>query len=460
MRKNGLKILSMVLILMLMATSLAFAAVPSDVAGKSYEAAVEKLMERGAITGDTDGLYHPDATLSRAQACAIIVRTIDPPSAELFGTATQSVPDSGFTDMVGYGWAAPYINYAVKNGIALGVGNNKFNPGGDVKTTELLTFVVRAAGYNDANLGGTWPENYVQKAKDLGLGAGLAIEMPEFINKWMTAQVTYDALDLIDEAQNQDLVAGEVILSGLKFATGTFDANISKFDGKALDKNVVVYTYEAKKNYKMDMLISGDKADYMKRDVNNYKNVTTLAWYLMSGNKVIQIILPYDVGFSGMVYGLVNSQNTALNGAGDSVAGLDTWTAMKELTWLCKKDLVPPTLTPGDGQIYEMATTNGEVRNITTTTAIKGKRFAEIGTGTVGNGFVEVADASKGLVGLTGASISYYQVADNASVYVVQSDGKYKAGSLSSIRKGTTVRLYDISDDKYDNVTIVVVKDK
>ena len=456
MRKNGLKILSMVLILMLMATSLAFAAVPSDVAGKSYEAAVEKLMERGAITGDTDGLYHPDATLSRAQACAIIVRTIDPPSAELFGTATQSVPDSGFTDMVGYGWAAPYINYAVKNGIALGVGNNKFNPGGDVKTTELLTFVVRAAGYNDANLGGTWPENYVQKAKDLGLGAGLAIEMPEFINKWMTAQVTYDALDLIDEAQNQDLVAGEVILSGLKFATGTFDANISKFDGKALDKNVVVYTYEAKKNYKMDMLISGDKADYMKRDVNNYKNVTTLAWYLMSGNKVIQIILPYDVGFSGMVYGLVNSQNTALNGAGDSVAGLDTWTAMKELTWLCKKDLVPPVVTSGDGTIYEMATTNGEVRNITTTGGlVKGKRFAEL---TSPLGFTLVEDASTGLVGITGASIKYYEVADNASVYVVQSDGTYKAGSLSNIRKGKEVRLYDISDDKYENVDIVVVK--
>jgi hypothetical protein len=458
MRKNGYKILSMVLILMLMATSLAFAALPSDVTGESYEAAVQKLMDRGVITGDTDGLFHPEASLTRAQACAIVVRAMNPPYAELFGTATQSVPDSGFTDMGGHGWALPYINYAVKNGITVGVGNSKFNPTGQVKSAELITFVLRAAGYNDASIGGTWPENYIQKSKDLDLGTGLGTEIPEYINKWMTAQFTFNALDLIDKAQKDQPVTSGIILTGSTYTTGTFDVSISTFDGKALDKNVAVYAYEAKKNYKKDMTLSSKKSDYRMQNFNNYKNVTTPAWYLMSGGKVVQIILPYDVGFTGQVYGLINSKNTALNGAGDAVAGLDTWTAMLELTWLCKKDLAQPTLTPGDGQIYEMATTNGEVRNITTTGGIvKGKRFAEIGTAGT---FVEVADASKGLVGLTGPSISYYQVADNASVYVVQSDNTYKAGSLSSIRKGTTVRLYDISDDKEDNVSIVVVKGK
>lgn len=446
----------MVLILMLMATSLAFAAVPSDVTGESYEAAVEELMDRGIITGDTDGLYHPDETLSRAQACAIVVRAINPPSAELFGTATQSVPDSGFTDMVGHGWAEPYVNYAVKNGITLGVGNNKFNPKGKVKSVELITFVLRAAGYTDASLGGTWPDNYVQRAEGLDLMTGLGTELPEFIKKWMTAQFTYNALGLIDKPQIEEPVEGEIIFSGSMYTRGSFDANISKFDGKTLDKNVVVYTYEAKKNYKKDMVLSDKKSDYLKRDVNNYKNVTTPAWYLMSGNKVVQIILPYDVGFTGKVYGLINSTNKALNGEGDAVYGLDTWTAMMELTWLCEKNLVPPTLNPGDGTIYEMSTTNGEVRNITTTGGIvKGKRFAEI---TSPSGFTLVEDASKGLIGLTGTSIMYYEVADNASVYVLQSDNTYKAGSLSSIRKGKEVRLYDISDDDSVNVNIVVVK--
>lgn len=462
MRKNGLKILSMVLILMLMATSLAFAAVPSDVLGESYEAAVEELMERGAITGDTDGKYHPEATLSRAQACAIVVRAINPPSVELFGTATQSVPDSGFTDMVGHGWAEPYINYAVKNGIALGVGNGKFNPAGDVKSTELITFVLRAAGYSDESLGGTWPDNYVQRANGLGLMAGLGTEVQEYINKGMTAQLTYNALGLIDKAQIEKPVAGEVILTGLTYTNGSFDANISKFDGKTLDKNVLVYTYEAKKNYEKDMELSSKKTDYRSFNVNNYKNVKTPAWYLMSGNKVIQIILPYDVGFSGKVYGLINSTNKALNGEGDTVDGLDTWTAMMELTWLCKKGVAAPGLTAGDGVLYEMSTRNGEVTSVATIASgnATGKRFAEIATGAPGAEFVEVADVdtSRGIIGLKGVTTQYYELADSASVYIVKDDNTYSAGKLSDIRKGKKVRLYDISDDDYDNVNIVIVK--
>lgn len=456
MRNKGFKILSMVLIIMLMASSLAFAAVPSDVTGESYEVAVEKLMDRGAITGDTDGLFHPEANLTRAQACIIIVRAMNPPTSELIGTATQAVPDSGFTDMAGYGWAAPYINYAVRNGITVGVGNNKFNPGGLVKSNELITFVLRASGYSDESLGGTWPENYVQKSKDLDLGTGLGSDMPEYVNKWMTAQFTFNALDLIDKAQMDGPVKGEVILNGLTYTVGSFDANLSTFDGKALSKNVVVYSYEAKKTYKKDMVLSKMTSDYRVENYYKYKLATTPAWYLTSGGKVTQIILPYDVGFSGKIYGLINSTNTSLNGAGAKVTGLDTWTAMKQLTWLYKDDTAI-TAVKGSGEIYEMSATNGEVWNITTVGGVKmGKRFEEIASGGI---FVEVADAStKGLIGITGASVSYYQVAENASVYVIQSDNTYKAGSLSSIRKGSMVRMYDISDDKYDNVDIVVVK--
>lgn len=458
MRKNALKILSMVLMLMLMATSLAFAGVPSDVTGQDYEGAVQVLMDRGIITGDEDGLFHPDEYLSRAQACAIVVRAIDPPTAKLFGTATQSVPDSGFTDMAGHKWAEPYVNYAVSNGITLGVGNNKFNPKGQVKSAELMTFVLRAAGYSDAKLGGTWPDNYVDKAKELDLGAGLGTEIPELINKWMTAQFTFNALDLIDKAQkDQPIASGGVILTGLTYLTGSFDTNIKTFDGKPLDKNIEVYKYEVKKNYKKDMVLSKTKADYIPVDFNIYKNVTTPAWYLMSGGKVTQIILPFDVGFTGMVYGLINSKNMAINGAGESVDSLATWTAMMELDWLCKKDITLPILTKGSGEIYEMASSNGEINNIALATGTKkGRHFEEITS--AGGAFVEVAAVSKGVLALTGPSISYIEVSDTATVYVVQSDDTYTTGSLSSIKKGKTVRLYDISDDKNVNVDIVIVK--
>ena len=455
MKKKSMKILSFLLILVLASTSMAFAAVPEDVAGKNYETAVTTLMERGAITGDTDGLYHPEQYLNRAQACAIVVRTINPPSEELFGTATQSIPDSGFTDMEGYGWAEPYINYAVKNGITMGVGNHKFNPGGQVTSNEYITFVLRAAGYSDESLGGTWPDNYVQKAKDLNLGIGLGTVIPEYINKWMTAQFTYNALTLIDDYQKDTPDTGELVLTGLTYEAGAFDANIATYDGKPLDKDVKVYTYEAKKNYKSSMTLSTKKTDYREETVYKYKSVSTPAWILTSGGKVTQIILPYDVGFSGKIYGLINSTNTVLNGEGESVTGLDTWSAMREINWYGQKGLVVPALTAGDGTIYEMSATNGEVRNVTTTGGVVlGKRFVEITTGFTS---VEDFERTRGLIGMTGAAVTYYEVKDNASVYVVQSDNTYEKGSLSQIRSGKQVRLYDISDDDYTNADIIVI---
>ncbi len=102
-----------------------------------------------------------------------------------------------------------------------------------------------------------------------------------------------------------------------------------------------------------------------------------------------------------------------------------------------------------------MSATNGEVRNVTTTGGVVlGKRFVEITTGFTS---VEDFERTRGLIGMTVAAVTYYEVKDNASVYVVQSDNTYEKGSLSQIRSGKQVRLYDISDDDYTNADIIVI---
>src|SRR5665647_1851630 len=90
-------------------------AMPSDVIGESYETAVSTLFDKGIITGDENGKYNPEQTLTRAQACIIVVKSMKPPIAEVAGTATQDALKSGFPDMSGYGWAEGYISYAIKN---------------------------------------------------------------------------------------------------------------------------------------------------------------------------------------------------------------------------------------------------------------------------------------------------------------------------------------------------------
>lgn len=456
MKHRIFKTLAYAIVLTLMATSAAFAAVPQDVTGKDYEAAVQALMDIGAITGDTDGLFHPDNNLTRAQACSIVVKTINPPSAELFGTATQAIQQSGFTDLGGYGWAASYINYASNNDIAKGVGNNKFAPGSPVTTDQMVTFVLRAAGYTDAALGGTWPDNYKAKAAELGLYKGLPQILPVNATKWMAAQFTYNALELITAAHEQTGEPGQLDLAGLTYGTGRFDVNITTYAGKPLAKTVSFYTYGEKTDYSESMTLSKNTADYVLSSVYKYKNVSTPVWYKMSGGQIVQLILPYDVGFSGYAYGVINSTFATVNGSDEKVTGLNTLTAGREITWLCEKGLSTPLIIKGSGEIYEMKTVAGEVRNIATAGSadVLGKYFVEL---TSTHAFTKVADYESGAIALSGPDTAYYEVKDNASVYVVNKDGEYVPGSLSNIREGREVRLYDISDDDYDNIDIVVI---
>lgn len=159
------RILAIALCIALVMSSVAFAAVPSDVKGASLETAVGALMDAGAITGDTDGLFHPEANLTRAQVVAMIVKLVDADGAE-----TLVAP---YADLSGYGWAAPYIKYANINGIANGYGDGTFKPGANVTFAELVAFVVQAAGYDSNDLAGKWPTNYINKAKELGFLAGV-----------------------------------------------------------------------------------------------------------------------------------------------------------------------------------------------------------------------------------------------------------------------------------------------
>lgn len=208
MKKNKIVMLILTLALVLTSVTVAFAAVPEDVKGTDYEKAVTALFDKGIVSGDTDGLFHPKDFLTRAQACIMVVKAMNAPAAEVVGTESQKITDSGFKDMAGYGWAEGYISYAVKNGVVSGYPDGTFKPGNQVTMYEFLTMVVRAAGYREGQVTGPWPKNYYGKAIELEILGGIPAPLPEKARKYMAALVTYDALPLIEKAnlapQEQD----------------------------------------------------------------------------------------------------------------------------------------------------------------------------------------------------------------------------------------------------------------
>lgn len=455
-------------------TAAADAAVPPDVRGAAYETAVTALVEKGIITGDTDGKFYPESNLSRAQACIIIVKSMNPPVAEVEGTATQPVLKSGFSDMSGYGWAEGYIGYAVKHGITKGYPDKTFKPGNKVTMNELITMVLRAAGYNDEAIGGTWPSNYVSEAEELNLLSGITTPLPNLATKWMAAQMDYNALEKIEAANPPEETSGQGTdqdkpdalpdTASMAFGNASFNDKLTSFGGKTISDDVVIYAYGKKADYSSTMTFSKKLSDYREDTVYKYKSVKTQAFYKVENGEITVMVLPMDVGFSGKAYGVINGKISTLNGEGDTVNALETLTATYEITWLAKKsanaviDAIPYAEYQESGEVYEIVLSNGQITGVykSSDPGKKNALFTELS----GTGFVTVDYVKSDVIKIEdGDGGAMFEINDNVSVYILDEDdpSEYKAGNKSSVRDGSEIRAYDALDDDKTCADIIVI---
>ncbi|HVI42282.1 MAG TPA: S-layer homology domain-containing protein, partial [Anaerovoracaceae bacterium] len=391
----------------------------------------------------------------------------NPPSAEVTGTATQPAAKSGFSDMTGYGWAEGYISYAVKHGVTKGYPDGTFKPGNSVTMNELVAMVLRAADYTDETLGGTWPSNYMTKATELNLLAGTPDTLPVNATKWIAAQVDYNALDQIEKANPQETEqspsqatpSGVPDTSTMTYISGSFNSAMTTFNGKTLADNVKIDTYGLKKDYSSTMTFSKKVADYRLDTVYKYKNVETPAFYKVENNKIVSMVIPKDVGFSGLAYVVINGTYSSTNAKGEAVTGLETFAAGKEIKWLGEKGLTGiPEKTGANsylyGTVYEIRLADGQIKSIyKSTESHRGDVFDEIS----GTAFAEIDDYSDNIVTLTNGDKA--EIKDNATVYVMDAADRteYKAGKQSDIKDGNKIRIYDMSDDDEISGDIVVV---
>lgn len=168
------KVLSFVLVLSLVlgSFSMAFAVAPADVVGEPSEEAVTVLSDLGVVSGYEDGTYKPENIVTRAEMAVLVIRALG--LTDYVTTAAKS----SFSDMSGYGWAEGYIAYAQSLGFVSGYPDGTFKPGRTVSYDEAASMLVRALGHTPESLVGTWPANFVVKAKALkildGIQAGAA----------------------------------------------------------------------------------------------------------------------------------------------------------------------------------------------------------------------------------------------------------------------------------------------
>ncbi|WP_336787386.1 S-layer homology domain-containing protein [Paenibacillus sp. MMO-177] len=251
----------------------AFAATPSDVVGKPVQNAVEALTALGIINGYADGTFKPDNTITRAElAKIVIVATGNESAATLMANTAPS-----FKDVKKGVWYTGYINAAAAKGFIQGY-NGSFRPNDPIKFEEVTAILVRALGYKDKYLSGSWPYNVLLQANDVGLFNGVELATGSNATRGVVAELTenalsenlvqYDADGNVSNVQVGNPKVDQYLINKL----GTSSTEVVKLSALTSDKKIAFVTGDVAvaDNY----FITGGKklADLIGHSVSVLKN--------------------------------------------------------------------------------------------------------------------------------------------------------------------------------------------
>ncbi len=157
----------------------------SDVAEDSiYANAVDHMFQVGVVSGTGSGLFKPDNIITREQFVKMVVVGVG-----LGDSAAKSKGKTPFSDLDPGKWSTGYVRTALANGFISLSPDKKFYPYKDITFAQACTIAVQALGFKQKELSGTWPQNYINKAKELGLTDKLNLNNGDKLPKWAAAMI-------------------------------------------------------------------------------------------------------------------------------------------------------------------------------------------------------------------------------------------------------------------------------
>jgi len=164
----------------------------SDVHDPLTALAVDALRSLGIVQGVTETSFAPNSPLTRAQFCALAVRTLGmEDSAAGYGNRML------FSDAKPGEWFTGYVNMAYSYGLIQGYGNGLFGPNDGVTYGQALTILLRVLGYTPADIGRIWPDDYVRFAEEQELTGGLSLPAEAPVSRGSAALLIYNAIKTV-----------------------------------------------------------------------------------------------------------------------------------------------------------------------------------------------------------------------------------------------------------------------
>ena len=178
-----------------LALSLTLALVPAadaaftDVSDSEVALAAATLQGLGVADGTGSGSFEPDAALTRAQACKLIVGVLG-----LTSQVNTHARKTLFSDVSPSAWYNGYVNLAYSKGAINGRGDGTFGPDDPITYGQLATIALRLLGYTSAEIGSVWPLDYVAFAEDLGLNGSLTLTANQSLTRGQAAVLLANTL--------------------------------------------------------------------------------------------------------------------------------------------------------------------------------------------------------------------------------------------------------------------------
>lgn len=154
-----------------------------------YAEAVNTLADIGVLTGDENGNFNPNSTITRAEFATIICR--------LFGVSedAKGIKQSSFTDVPASHWAVGYIAKANELGIINGNGDGTFSPEGAITYEQAIKMVLATYDLSElAEQSGGYPDGYIVVAQEYEMTDGVVGKKGAQITRSAVAKLLYNAM--------------------------------------------------------------------------------------------------------------------------------------------------------------------------------------------------------------------------------------------------------------------------
>ena len=157
MKKLLVVLLALVMVIAMATSAMAFT--DTDDLSTVEQDAIYRLYALGVLNGYSDGTFGADNQITRAEFAKIACIVGG------FGDVSDLMSNtpSSFTDVAVGMWYTGYVNVAASQGYVHGYTDGTFKPNAPITMAEVVTVLMRIAGYND-NLPGPWPFDYIAQA--------------------------------------------------------------------------------------------------------------------------------------------------------------------------------------------------------------------------------------------------------------------------------------------------------